>query len=73
MRRQEQLLTCNKESCKVSVLLPFIQEDYLDYLKPQRFLFPLIFLLFKAGEVSNFPKIEWWSPGPSICKMKTVE
>lgn len=35
VRRQEQLPACNRESCKVSVLLPFIQEDFLGYLKPQ--------------------------------------
>lgn len=59
MRRPKLLLAYNRESCKICLRLQFIQENLLDYPKPQRFISLLEFLLLlEVGEISNLPKID---------------
>lgn len=56
------------------LIAPLLQEALLNYPKPPWSLSPLEFLLsLKLERLDTLPRIEWWSPEPSICNMKRVE
>lgn len=56
------------------LIAPLLQEALLNYPKPPWFLCSVEFLLsLKLERLDTLPRIEWWSPGPSICNMVRVE